>query len=200
MRAASRYALAHADALRAVSESSRRQLQSLAPDKPMMQFMSWTDSRAFSQVQPEKPVSQRCDIVYAGVLVPRKGVHVLLEAFDHIQAEMPQTHLWLIGKAANASYTAALHAQVDELGLKDRVTFVDHVSQPELAAYMSRGRVFVLPTFSEGMPKVLIEAMLCGTPVIASAVDGIPDVLQDGVQGYCVPPFLLTRSLCRLLR
>lgn len=187
MRLTANYALRHADALRAVSDSSRQQIQAMAPDKPMMQFMSWTDSSAFSQVVPDKPPSQRCDMVYTGVLVPRKGVHHLLDAFARIRPQIPQAHLWLIGKASNAEYTADLHAQVQRLGLTDAVTFVDHVSQEELARYMARGRVFVLPTYSEGMPKVVIEAMLCGTPVIASAVDGIPEVLQDGVQGYLVP-------------
>jgi glycosyltransferase involved in cell wall biosynthesis len=187
MRLAAGYALRHADALRAVSDSSRQQIQALAPDKPIMQFMSWTDSTAFSEVVPEKPVSLRSDVIYSGVLVPRKGVHVLLEAFASIQARIPQAHLWLIGRAANGEYAADLHAQVERSGLEGRVTFLDHVPQAELARYMARGRVFVLPTFSEGMPKVVIEAMLCGTPVLASAVDGIPEVLQDGVQGYLVP-------------
>ncbi|MBZ0293865.1 MAG: glycosyltransferase, partial [Anaerolineae bacterium] len=188
MRTAARYALRHADALRAVSRSSRDELAALAPDKPMMQFMSWTDSEAFVNVQPAQSPSQRCDVVYAGVLVPRKGVDVLIEAFSQLAGQRPQAHLWLIGQAANPDYAAQLKAQVARLNLGDRVTFVDHLSQPELAAHMARGRVFVLPTYSEGLPKVVVEAMLCGTPVIASAVDGIPELIDDGVTGWLVPP------------
>lgn len=188
MRTAAGFALRHADALRAVSRSSRQELEALAPDKPMMQFMSWTDSEAFINVQPTQPPSQRCDIVYAGVLVPRKGVDVLLEAFSRLAQHNPQPHLWLIGQVNNPQYAAQLHAQVEHLRLADRVTFVEHLPQPELAAHIARGRVFVLPTYSEGLPKVVIEAMLCGTPVIASAVDGIPEIIEQGVTGWLVPP------------
>ena len=188
MRAAAGYALRHADALRAVSDSSRQQIQALAPDKPLMQFMSWTDSDAFANVVPQKPVSQRCDVIYCGVLVPRKGIHHLIEALAQIQDRIPQAHLWIIGQASNPDYADQLRAQVAQAGLSDRVTFVGHVEQAELARYMARGRVFVLPTYSEGMPKVVVEAMLCGTPVLASAVDGIPEVIDDGVEGLLVQP------------
>lgn len=206
MRQAARFALRHVDALRAVSGSSRGQLvtfmqqhvlanQTLFHDGattaidgvPLLTFMSWTDADAFRDVQPEQPPSQRHDIVYAGVLVPRKGVHHLLDAFTQLAAEFPNTHLWIIGKASTAAYATSLHTQIDSAGLAQRVTFVDHVGQDQLARYMAQGRVFVLPTYSEGLPKVVVEAMLTGTPVIASAVDGIPEVLHDGVSGWLIP-------------
>ena len=199
MQTAADYALRHADALRAVSESSRQQITALAPAKPLMQFMSWTDSDVFTTVTPEKPVSQRCDVIYVGVLVPRKGVHHLIDALAQVKDRLPQAHLWIIGHASNAEYAAQLKAQVAQADLGGHVTFVDHVEQAELARYMTRGRVFVLPTYSEGMPKVVVEAMLCGTPVLASAVDGIPEVVDDGVEGFLVPPGDVTALAEKLL-
>ncbi len=188
MRRVARYATRRADVLRAVSASSAEQLQALAPGKPLMQFMSWTDADAFRAVQPEKPVSERCELVYAGVLVPRKGVHLLLDAFAALVAALPAAHLWIIGSADNADYAADLRTQAARLGVAGQVGFIAHLPQRELAQQMARARVFVLPTFSEGLPKVVLEAMLCGTPVIASAVDGVPELVQHGVTGWLLPP------------
>jgi glycosyltransferase involved in cell wall biosynthesis len=183
-----RYAFRHADRLRAVSNSARKQVEQWSPGQPVEQFMAWVDVDAFGHVEREKPLSQSSDLVYAGVLIPRKGVHTLLDAFAQVAGDISQSHLWLVGNPENPEYTQQLHQQVERLGLADRVTFVGAVQQRELASYMARARGLVLVSSSEGLPRVVIEAMLGGLVVIASAVSGIPDVIQDGVTGYLVPP------------
>ena len=188
MRRVARYSVRRADALRAISSSTTRQLRALNRDRPLLSFMSWTDSAVFAQVRTRRPVSQRHDILFAGALIPRKGVHFLLEAFARVQADMPQARLRLAGQAANRDYATRLRRQVDDLQLAQHVVFEPHLSQGELAQRMADARVLVLPSQSEGLGKVIIEAMLCGTPVLASHVDGIPEIVEDGVTGYLVPP------------
>lgn len=180
-----RFALRHADALRAVSNSTREQLATHAPGVPIVQFMTWTDADAFVAAGRATPPSASTDVVYAGVLIPRKAPHLLLRAFSAL--DLPLTHLWLIGRAENPSYAAGLRDEAERLGIANRTTFLDGVRQVELAAYMARARVFVLPSLSEGLPRVIVEAMMCGTPVIASSVSGIPDVIRDGENGWLVP-------------
>jgi glycosyltransferase involved in cell wall biosynthesis len=188
MHHTARYALGHADVLRAVSNSTRQQLTSRAPGKPIEQFLTWTDSSVFADSVREKPLSETQNFVYAGVLIPRKGVHFLIEAFGQIALQFPNSHLYLVGKGENGEYTRQIIARIAALNLNERVTCIGTATQTELAHFMGRARALVLPSVSEGLPRVVVEAMLCGTPAIASRVDGIPEVIEDGMNGLLVPP------------
>jgi len=200
LKMCARFALRHADRLRAVSGMTRRQLESYAPGTPMHQFMAWTDSHVFRETPRTVPLKETQAVIYAGVLIPRKGVHVLIEAFARLAPQFPTSILYLVGDTlANETYAQQLRAQVEQLVLHSQVVFVGAVSQQELAGYMARARVLVLPSFSEGLGRVLVEAMLCGTPAIGSAVDGIPDVVQHGVNGYLTPPGDVDALAARLM-
>jgi glycosyltransferase involved in cell wall biosynthesis len=188
MRHVASFALKHADILRAVSNSTRIQLEQWAPHKPIVQFHTWTDIEIFMSCRRDEHEPLTEEILYSGVLIPRKGIHHLINAFAHIAQEFPQSRLVLVGAAENRTYAASLQQQSRHLGLESRVDFVGSVSQLELAAQMHRSRVFVLPTYSEGLPRVVLEAMAVGIPVIASAVSGIPEIVQDGREGFLVEP------------
>jgi glycosyltransferase involved in cell wall biosynthesis len=188
MRRSARYAFRRADLLRAVSNSTRQQLERWSPGTAIEQFMAWIDFDAFGKTPRQQPLSQSWDIVYAGLLIPRKNVHILIEAFAQVAANVPQARLCLVGKPENQEYTRELKAQVDRLGLADRVLFVGAVPQAELAVYMAKARALVLVSSSEGLPRVIMEAMFGGLVVIGSRVSGIPEVIEDRVTGYLVPP------------
>ena len=187
MRMAADFTFKQADVFRTISESTRRQLENWSAGRPIVQFPAWTDMDAFlaAGVNPD---SRNQDILYTGVLIPRKGVHHLIEAFATIAGDFPQARLLLLGHAENRTYAAELREQVGRLGMSGRVQFIDAMPQTELATWMRRASVFVLPSVSEGLGRVVFEAMASGAPVIGSCVGGIPDMIEDGVTGFLVPP------------
>jgi glycosyltransferase involved in cell wall biosynthesis len=187
MRRTARFALQHADLLRAVSNSTRKQLETWLPGKPIVQFPAWTDIEVFLKAGEDDGVREPV-VLYAGVLTPLKGVHHLLHAFAKVAQEFPEVRLEIVGRDENPEYAEELRQEVFRLRLNGRVSFVEEVPQVELANQMRRSRVFVLPTYSEGLPRVVFEAMATGVPVIATAVSGIPEIIQNEITGFLVPP------------
>jgi glycosyltransferase involved in cell wall biosynthesis len=116
-----------------------------------------------------------------------KGVDVLLRAFALVAADDPQARLHVVGSGDALDDHRALAAA---LGVADRTRFSGHVEGADLVAAYQHARALVLPslTEAESFGMTLIEAMACARPVIASRVGGIPDVVQDGVQGLLVAP------------
>ncbi|MFZ8854401.1 MAG: glycosyltransferase family 4 protein [Armatimonadota bacterium] len=187
MRRTARFALQHADLLRAISDSTRKQLETWSPGKPIIQFPAWTDIEVFLKAG-ESDGAREPVILYAGVLIPGKGVHHLLRAFAKVAQEFPEVRLEIVGRDENSEYAEELRQEVFRLRLNGRVSFVGEVPQVELANRMHRSSVFVLPSLSEGLGRVVVEAMATGTPVIGSHVDGIPEIVQEGLTGFLVPP------------
>ena len=184
MLAAARYAFRRADAVRVISSSTAARARHYAPNLPQVRFMTFSDTEIFRRTPRRIAVEDAEDIVYAGVLIPRKGVHHLLNAFAGINH--PRARLHLVGGAENADYARALREQAQALGISERVHFAGPVSQRELATYLAAARVMVLPSLSEGLGRVVVEAMLLGTPVIGSRVGGIPDMIRHGENGLLV--------------
>ena len=117
-----------------------------------------------------------------GRLVPQKGYDILLTAFASIAPEHDDLSLLLIGSGSKTE----LAAKAESLGLNGRVIFAgEHSSVPALLPGLS---LYVQPSRFEGMPNALMEAMAAKVPVVASAVDGITELIEDGVDGLLVPP------------
>jgi glycosyltransferase involved in cell wall biosynthesis len=187
MRLVANFTLKHGDVFRAISESTRRQLEKWMPGRPIVQFPAWTDMEAFLAAGSNGDDWSQ-EVLYTGVLIPRKGVHHLIDAFATIAGDFPRARLLLLGHAENKTYAAELKEQVGRLGMTGRVQFIGAIPQAELAIWMRRASLFVLPSVSEGLGRVVFEAMASGTPVIGSRVGGIPDMIEDGVTGFLVPP------------
>jgi glycosyltransferase involved in cell wall biosynthesis len=118
--------------------------------------------------------------------VPRKGVETLIDAMA-LLAGRPGGAPLLVA-AGVGELRPGLEARAASLGLADRVRFVGKVGHDDVAWWMAAGDLFALPSLSEGLPTVVCEAMAVGRPVVATAVDGTPEIVADGETGYLVPP------------
>ncbi|MBE0432952.1 glycosyltransferase family 4 protein [candidate division WOR-3 bacterium] len=149
--------------------------------------------------------SDKHEILFVGRLVSRKGVRYLLEGFHLIHKSVPH-RLVIIG---SGQQRGQLEAMAVELGIADRVVFTGMVSDEDLNRYYRSCSFLVLPAVydekgdTEGLGVVLLEAMSCGKPVIASGVGGITDIVVDQRNGLLVPPAdadALARAIMTLVK
>lgn len=134
------------------------------------------------------PTPNQPEVLFLGWAVPAKGIDVMIEAFGRMVVAVPEAMLHVVGAYDAAYYRDVLAPMVARLGLTDRVTF--HGGQPPdvVAARLARATVLVLPTRMDTAPNVLAEARAAGVPVIATAVGGVPELIQDAVDGVLVAP------------
>ena len=153
------------------------------------------DARAHLGLPAQGPI-----VTFVGKLVPRKGVDTLIEAMG-ILGRRPGGAPLLVA-AGIGEMRAGLEARAAELGVADRVRFVGKIAHDDVGWWMSAGDLFVLPSLSEGLPTVVCEAMNCARPVVATAVDGTPEIVRDGETGILIPtgdPQALADALARIL-
>lgn len=137
-------------------------------------------------------------ILGAGRLSPEKGFAVLVEAAGHLVRQQPAARLVVCGDGPDR---AMLERRVAACGLRDRVRFPGFRS--DLDGLLPWADVVVLPSLTEGLPNVALEAAAAGVPVVATAVGGTPEVVLNGQTGFLVPandPVSLAARLGDLLR
>jgi glycogen synthase len=136
-------------------------------------------------------------VLFVGRLAPQKGVDTLVAAAGLLKD--PCAQVLLVGDGPERK---ALERETERLGVGDRLHFVGFVTHDRLPAAMAHADVLVLPSLYEELGTVLLEAMQAGLPIVASKTGGIPDVIEDGVNGMLVPPGdpgALARAIDRLL-
>ena len=146
---------------------------------------------------PEGPELDHPAVAFVGGLHPRKGVADLIAAFDLCRATIPEAHLYIVGEGP---YAEAYSRQAAACSSASNITFCGALEDPR--GVLRRADVFVLPSLSDPAPLVIPEAREAQCAIIASAVDGIPELLDYGEAGVLTPPAApkeLARALERML-
>jgi glycosyltransferase involved in cell wall biosynthesis len=137
-------------------------------------------------------------LLVVGRLEPQKGHHVLLDAVRAVCQEFPRARLACIGDGALRS---ELEGKARSLELEGVVRFLGY--QSNIQDWLAAADVTVLPSFWEGLPITALECLAAGKPMVATSVDGTPEVVVNEKTGLTVPPGnpeLLAAAICRLLK
>jgi glycosyltransferase involved in cell wall biosynthesis len=138
-------------------------------------------------------------ILFLGRLEREKGIFELVDSVAKIRAEFPNTKLQFAG----CGDVDGIRDRAKQLGIGENVEFLGWVSGTAKTSALAEAAIFVLPSYSEGLPIGLLEAMAASLPIVATAVGGIPDLVTDGTSGLLVQPKdpdALAGALLNLLR
>ena len=116
-------------------------------------------------------------VLSVGSLIPRKGVHLVIKAMKAIRDSSGLDLYYVI--VGEGSYRRELELLASSVGLADRVHFCGEVAHHQLHVWYSAADIFCLASSREGWPNVILESMACGTPVVATNVWGIPEIIQS---------------------
>jgi glycosyltransferase involved in cell wall biosynthesis len=170
-----------ADAVRTVSGYTTGLVRELGRE-PDGVFPAYMDLRSFLEKAPA-PLPERPQALFVGVLERYKNVDGLAAAWRLAAPRVPTAKLLLVGTGTMSDVARRLVA-----ALPEQTDWVRQLSSPEVAAALDESTLLVLPSRSEGMGRVVVEALARGRPVLGARVGGIPDLIEDGVSGVLVPP------------
>lgn len=189
-RAVLRRVLPRADAIVSVSEPLSAELRGLGVDRDRIRLVgNGVDAAVFhprdkAAARAELGASaDRTHVFFVGRLEPAKGIDELMAAWDKVSKQLPNATLVLAGDGVSRSKVEGWAR-----GHGAAVRVLGGIPLREIALWHGASDLFVLPSWREGTPNAVLEALASGRPVVATNVGGIPDVLRPGVGGALVPP------------
>jgi glycosyltransferase involved in cell wall biosynthesis len=182
-----KWAAARAAAMVTVCAALKTELVGLdVPAERITVLRNGVDLDAFRPIEPDEAKRRIGEpatgtlLLSVGHLIERKGHHLVIGALP----DLPQARLMIAGTGPDE---AKLRRLAESLGVSDRVRFLGHVPHRDLAAIYSAADMLVLASSREGWANVLLEAMACGTPVVASNIWGTPEVVTSPDAGRLMP-------------
>lgn len=178
--ALARTGVRRADGVRTLSPFTSALVRRLGVE-PAAEFVAFMDLAVFEQ-GPPAPQPPKPTLLFVGVLERYKALDVIAEAWRLTAARVPEARFHLVGKGTLRPLVESLRAEFGE-----RVRWDERLEPEDVAAAMDASTALVLASRSEGLGRVIVEAFHRGRPVVGSRAGGIPDAVEDGVNGLLVP-------------
>jgi glycosyltransferase involved in cell wall biosynthesis len=186
LHALARLVCRRADLVRCLYGGAAAQVEALGvPGERVAVVPSRCDPARFDPAAFPRRIPGGQRLVCAGNLIRGKGVAVLLDALAALAPHHAELRLTLVGDGPEAR---RLRRRAVRLGVADRVRFLGRRPHQDLPALLHEADVFVLPSLSEATPRVVLEAMAMGLPVVTTRVGGLPEMVVDGRTGLLVDP------------
>jgi glycosyltransferase involved in cell wall biosynthesis len=191
-----RSTFAHAAVVIALSEEWRGRVLRICPTTKVAVLHNAVPIPDASLLRDDSSSTQT--LLFLGHLMPHKGIYDLVRAFANLAPSFPAARLVLGG----VGQAEELRRLATELNVSERVSCPGWLKGHDKSSALADSTIFILPSYAEGMPMALLEAMSWRLPVIATPVGGVPQVVESEVNGLLVEPGDvegLTRALARLL-
>jgi glycosyltransferase involved in cell wall biosynthesis len=170
--------------------SEWNQLSTILPECPVYYLPNAIDLTAYRAVALDRRLvatnPPRLKILYLGYLGKEKGSFDLVKAAKDISDKNIPVIFDLVGEDLSPGDVGRLKQQIDQAGLGNSVTLHPPVMGAKKIELLREADIFIYPSYSEGMPIAVIEAMACGLPIIATRIGGLPDLVSDGINGVLV--------------
>jgi glycosyltransferase involved in cell wall biosynthesis len=176
-----RYGLRQSDGVRTISAYTSGLVRE-AGIEPTAEFSAFMDLEPFLETEPAS-LPERPAALFVGVLERYKAVDVLADAWRLAAPRLPDASLYLVGRGTLREVAEGLVSE-----LPAQTSWRESISTPEVARALDAATVLVLPSRSEGLGRVVIEAFCRGRGVVGTRVGGIPDLVGEGRTGILVPP------------
>ncbi len=174
----------HASGIVSVSEALKDEMIEMGIDGKKVQVIyNGVNHQLFGTI--EQQTQQEDYILFVGNLKREKGVFELINGFAAIQQKVTNIRLKIAGPGG---LKGQLERETKQLSISDKVDFLGAVNHQDISLLMKNATLIALPSYNEGVPNVLLEAMACGKPVLATKVGGIPEVVKTGVCGILIAP------------
>lgn len=183
-----------------ISSYTRSQLMNLSPYSDWKKFVVSRLGVDPSTFSPPHPAPQETfEILCVGRLTPAKGQHLLIDAADRLARQGRSVLLRLVGSGPDEG---SLRNHAGRLTSPMTIIFEGAVNQDRIRSMYATANIFCLPSFAEGLPVVLMEAMAMQIPCVSTNIAGIPELIRNEVDGLLVPASdldALTEALARLM-